>query len=160
LKTLTIGFSKPANRVAPIGSWLIRLFERTPYSHVFIKFYSETLNCYLIYESVGSGIRFIGTKAWEAHAKEVQSFQLPVSNSNYIHMLQYCVHHAGSKYSYWQNIGVVIARLFKLKHNPFTTGRNCSELVYEVLRSEGYSIDKNKNLITPKDIFNLLSQSK
>lgn len=61
MEQITIGFSK-SKKFLPIGSWLIRAYMGTPYSHVYLKFYSQSLNRTLIYEAVGGGVRFIGSK--------------------------------------------------------------------------------------------------
>jgi len=159
MKTIIIGFSK-SKKFLPIGSWLIRLFEQTPYSHVYLKFHSESLNRTLIYEAVGSGVRFIGSTAWEQHAQEVASFDVDIIQCNYITLLQYCIDNAGIEYGYMQNIGISLAKLLNLKTNPFQTGKNCSELVSEILKVEGFKPVINKDLITPKDVYNMLKHNK
>lgn len=158
MKTITIGFSKSKKKF-PIGSWLIRAYMGTPYSHVYLRFYSKSLDRTLIYEAVGDGVRFIGLKSWENHAAEVDSFDLEISEDIYISLLQYCVDNAGYEYGFMQNIGIVLAKVLNLNTNPFQTGSNCSEEVYKILQLSGYSLDKNKNLVTPKDINEALKKS-
>jgi hypothetical protein len=114
----------------------------------------------LIYEAVGSGLRFIGSKTWELHAVEVASFDIQIIKANYISLLQYCVDNSGTDYGFLQNIGISLAKIFRMKYNPFQKGKNCSEVVGEVLKHEGYILPINKNLVTPKDIFNLLSKGR
>lgn len=159
LNTITVGFSRSKKRF-PIGSWIIRLYDRTSYSHVYLKFHSESLNRVLIYEAVGSGLRFIGSKAWESHAVEVASFDVEVIKGNYLHLLQYCVDNAGTEYGFMQNIGIPLSRLLGLKSNPFQSGKNCSEVVGEILKHEGYKLPHNDNLVTPKDIYEVLAKGK
>jgi hypothetical protein len=129
---------------------------KTPYSHVYIKFKAETLDRTLIYEAVGGGVRFIGSKRWEEYAKEVASFELDITDESYYQIMRYCVDNSGIDYGFWQNIGVVISNIFSLKKNPFSNGENCSEAIGEILGLEGYKIDKDMNLLTPKDIFSIL----
>jgi hypothetical protein len=156
IKTITVGFSK-SKKFLPIGSWLIRLYEGTPYSHVYLKFYSQSLDRFLIYEAVGVGVRLIGKKEWSLHAEEVVSFDIPVISGNYISLLQHCVDHAGTDYGFLQNIGIPLARLLRLKSNPFQSGVNCAEEIYKVLNLSGYTVDKKIDLVTPKDIFNAIA---
>lgn len=139
------------------GSQIIRLFMNTPYSHVYLKFYSPTLDRVLIYEAVGSGVRFIGSIAWSQHAEEVASFPLQICNSSYLQLMQYCIDNAGRKYGFLQNIGVALSYVFKEKFNRFKEGKNCSEVIADILEMEGIKIDIEKNLITPKDVYNRLS---
>jgi hypothetical protein len=155
MKTITIGFSKSKKRFA-IGSWAIRAFQGTKYSHVYIKFKSDSLQRVLIYEAVGAGLRFIGTKVWESHAEEVVSFSIDIDQENYLTLMRYCVDNAGTEYGFTQNIGIAICELLRLKNNPFKKGKNCSEVVGEMLKLEGFSFVKETNLLTPKDIYEVL----
>lgn len=128
-----------------------------PYSHVYMKFYSASLDRTMIYEAVGKGVRFIGLERWKEHAQEVASFELQISDENYKRLLQYCVDNAGTDYGFLQNMGILIANLFKLKKNPLKDGKNCSEEMGDVLELEGHVFDKDKDLLTPKDIYKILS---
>jgi len=159
MKTITIGFSKSKKKFA-IGSYAIRTYYGTEYSHVYIKFKSESLDRVLIYEAVGGGLRFIGTKVWESHAVEVASFDIEVSQPSHIKLMQYCIDNAGVEYGTAQNIGIFACDLLGTKTNPFKKGKNCSEVVGEVLKLEGYVIDKDINLVTPRDIYKVLSENK
>ncbi len=154
-KTITIGFSKSLRKVA-IGSLAIRAYMRTDYSHVYIKFYSKSIDRVLIYEAVGSGVRFVGQETWKKHAVEMHSYDLDISNEFYLKLMRFCVDNAGEKYGFLQNIGVVICDLLKLKKNPFRDGDNCSEIVSKALKIEGFVIPKDENLVIPKDIKILL----
>ena len=158
METVTIGFSKSKKKFA-IGSWLIRKWMRTEYSHVYIKFQSNSLNRELIYEAVGTGLRFIGTKVWESHALEVKSYLIEVKKCNQIRLLQYCVDNAGVEYGTVQNLGIFTAKVFGNKKNKFNQGKNCSEVIGEILKLEGYEIKKDVNLLTPLDIDLILSKN-
>lgn len=157
VETVTIGFSKSRKKL-PIGSWLIRAYMGTPYSHVFLKFYSETLDRELIYEAVGGGVRFIGSEQWKKHAVEVASFKVDLVKDNRVSLLQYCIDHAGENYGFLQNLGIPLTSLFNLGSNPFQSGTNCSEEVYKVLLLSGYPKTKKKDLVTPRDVYEILQQ--
>jgi hypothetical protein len=153
MKTVTIGFSRPKNKLFPIGSWLIRMYQGwTPYSHVYLEFYSESINRPLIYEAVGTGTRFVGQKYWQKHAEEVKSYTIEVKKCNYDQLIQYCVDNEGNSYGHLQNIGLFISNALGLKKNIFKSGYNCSEEIGKILILEGYKIDKDLNLLTPRDI--------
>lgn len=159
IDTITIGFSRPKGRLFPIGSWLIRLHQRTPYSHCYVRFYSESINRTLIYEAVGSGVRFISLKKWEEKAEEILFFNLKVKKCNSVTMMQEFVDEAGADYGQMQNIGIFLANVFGWKSNPWRKGKNCSEIVGKLLRSEGFEVSKSLDLLTPKDIENILKSN-
>ena len=158
MKNITIGFSRPKNRIFPLFSWIIRFWQKTPYSHVFIKLHLETINREVIFEAVGPQVRLVEVSKFEQKAEQLYSFTLEISKANYISMIQYCIDHQSDKYAILQNIGIAISDTLNLKHNIFTTGMNCSEFIYNILKCQGYHLEKNKNLITPKDIYNLLNK--
>lgn len=159
LDTITIGFSRPRRRFFPIMAYLVRWYQKTPYSHVYMSFYSESINRTLIYEAVGEGVRFVSPKIWANHAEEVKSYTIQVKRCNAVTLLQYCVDHAGEDYGFMQNVGVLVSKWFKLRSNPWPKGKNCSEAMAELLKAEGYVLPKEPNLMTPKDIDLLLSKT-
>lgn len=158
MRTITIGFSKPKKIWFPIASWLIRLYQNTEYSHTYISFDSPTFNREIVYEAVGAGVRFVGAAYWKEHATTVKTFTIEVKECNYITIMQYCIDHAGLDYGFLQNIGIYISNLFNLKSNIFKKGKNCSEVLAEILHIEGYKFDKEYDLIMPIDIYKALEQ--
>lgn len=156
MRKVTVGFSRSTKPFA-IGSLLIRWYMGTPYSHVYMKFDSPSMNRSLIYEAVGVGVRFIGLERWKNHALEVDSFELEVSEENYKKIMQFCIDQSGIEYGFWQNLGIIIANICKKSNNSLTDGENCSEAIGEILKLEGFEIHKDLNLLTPKDIHEILS---
>ena len=151
-----IGFSKPRSKYA-IGSYLIRFFLKTSFSHTYIRFMGQDRS--FIYEAVGkSGTRFISSANWLNNAVIVKEYSIDLDDLNYRKLRNYCMDHAGIDYGFLQNIGVVISKVLKLKTNWFKKGKNCSEAVAEALINQGFTINKTPDLITPKDIYNLLSK--
>lgn len=160
IDTITIGFSRPKNKIFPVGSWLIRLHQKTSYSHCYARFYGKSANRTLIYEAVGSGVRFIGYYRWSKKAEEVKSYTIKVKKCNSVTMMQEFIDEAGNEYGHMQNIGIFLANVFGWKSNPWKKGRNCSEIIGKLLKSEGFGVNKPLDLLTPKDIETILkSQS-
>lgn len=158
MELIEIGFSKPTNVFMPWGSWAIRLYQNTEYSHVYIKIYSKKLNRYMIYEAVGhGGVRFIGLEQWKKKAIEVKSFKLYVESEKTTELMQFLVDNCGVEYGILQNIGIVYANFFGKLKNPWRKGKNCSEAVADFLVLNGFSFKKSHDLITPKDIYEVLS---
>jgi hypothetical protein len=157
MKTIRVVFSKSKKRFAPIG-WTIRKFMGTGYSHVSFHFDSPSLNRTLVYEAVGSGIRFIEKKNWDKHAEMIVSYDIEICQEVYTKMLQTCIDYAGKEYGYMQNVGVLIAHLFKLDYNPFPANDNCSEILLRLIEEAGYFTSKSHDLVTPLDIENMIRQ--
>lgn len=152
---IVIGFSR-SKSIFAFFSLIIRLYLRTRYSHTYLKFYSNSLGTSLVYEAVGSGVRFVGTKYFQSKALEVEEFKLTLTEEEYKKLLKWCVENEGQPYGFLQNIGIVIANILKLKSNPFKKGVNCSEMIGRILANRGYKITKDFDLLDPKDINNIL----
>ena len=157
-KNITFIFSKPINNRFPIFSWLIRLFENTKYSHVSMHFYSESLDRTIIYEAAGAETRFIGRNMWEKHCQPLFKFKIEITNDQYVKLMQHCIDTSGMKYGLKLAFGMVLAKVFSLKKNPFSdlNKKVCSTAIGELLVDLDYKIDKNLELLTPEDIFNIL----
>ena len=150
MKTIKIGFSKPKG-FKPVAK-IIQLVIKKPYNHVCYMFYSENLERHIVYEAVGSGIRFVGLNLWSSHATLVKSYDIEVTPETYKKIMQVCVDYSGQDYGFVQNIGVLVAQLFNLEVNPFPKYQNCSELIARVLQNDGFEFDKDLDLVTPADI--------
>lgn len=160
---ITIGFSKPSNKFFPIFSWAVRAVLKTPYSHVYMKFHSDSLSRDIIYEAVGKGVRFVGLKQWSKKAIPVKEFQIDINQEQYLRLMQYCIDMSGISYGTVQNLGTFIAMVFNLKKNPFENGNSqivCSELIADILEQLGYKFEEDKDIITPKDIYQALENGK
>jgi len=158
MKTVKVCFSKPINRKCDLGSRLIKWYMGTPYSHVSFHFDIERYDSTLVYEAVGSGIRFLGKERWDRHASVVKQYEIIVSDEIYTKIMKVCIKYAGGEYGYLQNLGIVIADVLNLDKNPFPAHENCSELLYFLLEEAGYKANKTSGLITPKDIDEMLSR--
>lgn len=154
---IIIGFSR-AKSPYKIGSTAIRLYLNRPYSHVYLNFYSETLQRSIIYEAVGAGVRFIGLNNWLEHAAVIKEYEIEISHEDSIYLRQWCIDNAGEDYGYLQNVGLIFANILSLQQNPFKQGINCSELIAIILQKYGYTFNKPLDLITPADIEDSLSK--
>lgn len=158
---LTIGFSKPKNKTFPIFSWLIRAIDRTEYSHVYLRWYSTTAQTWVTYEAAGHSVRFLSNKLFEKYVDPVMEFEIDISEECWPKVLRFCLDNSSIPYGVKQIAGIALAKLFKLKENPFKDNDDtmvCSELVGRVLESLGMKFDKSLDLLDPKDIYKKLEE--
>jgi hypothetical protein len=164
-KTITIGFSKPNAKWKKPISRLIRVFELSEYSHVYIKITNGRLKNDLYYHASGTKVHFMGKKEFKEKNKIVEEYKFDLSAAKFYKTLDFAIGHVGQSYSYSQLIGLVVVRicgLFGKKiNNPFGgKGYICTELVAEVLRHiHGREILKDINTIGLKDIKRLIENS-
>ena len=155
MREVYIQFTKPGTYF-PILSWLIRLIEKTPYSHVRLK-WTNTTGRELIYEASGTNVRFIGPLAQEQNkAIVVKEYCILLTNEEYRDLIDTCIDFANLRYSKLQLVGIGLSKLFNLNINPFKNGKKyqiCTELVVRVLqRTKNYSISNNLHLVGLKEI--------
>jgi len=138
---LTIGFSKPKNKVLPIFSWLIRLVEWTPYSHVYLQWHNAYTDKLLTYEAGGSSVHFKGKRIFNETIIPIHEFSIEIDDTQRRNLMAYCFEKAGTEYGVKQILGIGYVKfmcclLNKKVKNPFMDGDKsmvCSELVGNVL---------------------------
>lgn len=164
MANIVIGFSRPKSKLAIIAH-IIRLCEgRTPYSHVYLKWHSESLNRDLIYEAKGSGINFTSPIHFNEHVVVVKEFLIEVSEETKLKIMQYAIDNAREKYGVLQILGIGMVRLLRKLginvKNPFTAGMVCSELAGVVLNNfVGVKVEE-LDLAGPADIYKILERLK
>lgn len=160
MKTIAIGFSRPKKFM--ILSWLIRKIQRTEYSHVYIKFQSDKYKRNLVYQASGLQVNFVGEEVFKDHCEIVKECSIQVSDEIYTKMMTFAIDRAGYPYSIEQLFNIVIYMITG-KARTFSDGRSgyvCSELVGEMLRTIlGVLIKKDLDIVTPKDIYNALTEA-
>lgn len=161
MRKVYVEFTRPKGKKFPVYSWLIRAVEGTPYSHVRIK-WESTSGVELVYEAGGSSVRLIGEIAAPNHQVEVMySKEFEVTSEQYRKLIR-LFRYAGVDYGIKQALGILVAKIFGMKKNPFAQGRKsqvCSELVVVFLEEVlGYEVGLNLDLAGPKDIYDWLSK--
>jgi hypothetical protein len=164
-KTITIGFSKPNAKWKKPISRLIRVFELSEYSHVYIKITNGRLKNDLYYHASGSRVHFMGKEEFKSKNKVVKEYKFDISAAKFYKTLDFAISKVGAKYSYRQLLGLMIVRVCKFLgkkiDNPFGgDGYICTELVAEILRHiHGKQVIKDINTIGLKDIKKLIENS-
>lgn len=164
MNQIAIGFSTPKS--FKLFPWAIRKVLNTPYSHVYICFYSSAYERAIVYQASGFSVNMLGRARFDLIETVVAEFELPVSDELQKKIIQTAIDTCGKPYGTLHIIGLVIYLVAKkcglgLKAPPFlsTTTEICSQLGAEILKelSQKYSaIDPTT--ATPFDVFNILNK--
>jgi hypothetical protein len=156
-----VGFSH--SRSGAIGSRLIKWYLGTEFSHTYLVVQIPLMEETTVLHATGAGL----FPASYAHFLEknipVREFELDISEDKLAEILNMAHRNFGEKYGFMQNIGVLFVQSLekfgiKEARNPLNEGINCSEWLYEVLTDlYGPWTEKDKNLVTPKDVYEYLS---
>lgn len=159
--TLRIGFSKPKTGF-PLLSWIIRLYEGVPFSHVYMRWQTKS-GLWLCYHASGIQVNFLGPAAFEHHIHIVEEFEYEVSEEHAHVFRDYCIEQCGKPYALKELFGIVLADLFQLKKNPLSGGewiQYCAELLarsWEKLT--GQQLDFDKDRVKLKQVHSLVKNA-
>lgn len=139
MKSITIGFSKPKAH-GKIFSTLIRLFQGTEYSHVYIKMHTKA-NIDVVYQASGSKVNFMNFDLFNDEVVILKEFTFEITDEIKNEILAFCFKYVGTEYGVKQVLGMGLVRLLKLigikMANPFEDGLNtmvCSEVVGRIMQ--------------------------
>lgn len=163
IKLIQVGFSRPKAKFVPFAD-AIRAVLGTPFSHVYIKFKTDSFDRVLIYQASGLLVNFIGESRFAVEENVITEFSLEVSEDTFIKTVQFAIDNAGVPYGISQIFGILYVKalaLFGVKaKNPFRNGNSnyvCSELVAQILKEIiGLDVQYDLDLITPKEVYELL----
>ena len=160
MRTFRIGFSKSTLKFA-IASWLIRWYEKTPFSHTFVEYNTAShLGSDTIYQSSRGMVNNMSKTVFLEENEITHIFTIVCDDETYKEMRNGLHSVTGKHYGFWQNFGIIISDIFKIK-NPFKKGYNCSELVYEkVLKKLFPELEYNKDNVTPRMVYEILRENK
>lgn len=158
MATIKVGFSRP--RGFSMGSLLIRIADRAPYSHTYIRFYSSRYDRWLVYQASPAVVSFYGMSEFVKSSEILREFDIDVSEETRSRMITYAIDTSGMPYDMRSVAGIAIVKVAALLGkrivSPFGDGRGmfCSELVGSVLKEiVGERISGDISTMTPKDIY-------
>lgn len=150
---ITVG----ASRNNKIGSKLIRWWLDTDYSHVYFKWHLTTQNTEIVYQASHGLVHFISYENFIKKNSVIREFEIELTEKQFKDFSKKCINLAGQKYATLELLQIV---LVDMTNGKFVTqdqsGYICSELVGEFLNYIGFTFNKPKFLLTPKDIIETL----
>lgn len=162
MPSIIVGFSKP-KKWKPFA-WLIMKGYNSPYSHVYVKFWSEKFGRFLIYHASQTSVHFVGTEMFEQQAEVIKEFDIEITDESRTKIIQFAIDNAAKPYGIKNVIGLTWVRICeifgkKIK-NPLSDGGKtyvCCELVAKIIE-EYISPDCNLNPedINPEELYNFM----
>lgn len=158
MKKLRIGFSKPKDKLLPVFSWAIRLYEGTPYSHVYIRWQTKW-NTWLCYHAASLMIHFLGESSFARHLTIVEEFEFEVSEEKFDKLMAFCTKYVGEEYALKD---VLMIPLNDLGVKYATDGANkqyCAELVMRALgEMDVKELTQNVDRVKLKYVYNFVKE--
>lgn len=162
MRTLKLHFS--VNKKGAIFSRLLQWYQGLNISHVLVEYDTPHLGTNMVYHSViGNGVSFMTKERFLEKNTITETFIILLEEDVYKKIRNKLTLECGEHYGILQNLGIPIVdfmkNVFKLKiQNPFKSGSNCSELIYEHVINNIFSEieDISINTVKPIDIRNIL----
>lgn len=162
METITFGFSKP--KTWKPFAWLIMTAYSIPYSHSYIKIYSDKYDRWIIYQASSTMVNFMNMETFNEEAQVFQEFEIPVVPDQRSKIMQFAIDSCGKPYGVKEIFGMAWVRINELCkrniQNPFSDKDRtlvCSELTSIILRDcLGIVLPKNSDDMTPLDVHVLI----
>jgi len=160
MRHVYVGFSSPRQWFQPF-SWLIRKWQATQYSHVFVIFPAQFLEglseTHLICEAAHGSVRTVAAKFFFPNVKIWTLYKIQIDDATFRKSFGVGASYLGAHYSLRENAGIVLADWLRLKRNPLgegSVGQKCSETTFYILQALGFNFDSalDPDLIDPKNI--------
>jgi hypothetical protein len=155
MSKIIVGFSKPNGGFKP-AAWAIMLWQKTPYSHVYIKI-PRPSGVDVVYQASGKAVNFMGMKAFATHAKVVTEFEFEIDSEVKDKFFDWAIENSGAPYSVIKGLGIAIARCFDYNKNFF---KKDGEFVCSILagfffkKFLGQELTEDEiNISAPKEIY-------
>lgn len=137
MRKLRIGFSR--NKKGAIFSKLLMWYMEKDYSHTYFLF--DTTRIFddqtILHSSLSGGVGYWAKSIFDKYNTTTAIYEIEVCEETYKLIRSHLHKHAGEKYAFWQNLGIIAVDTLKYfgikKKNPFRKGENCSELVFLAL---------------------------
>lgn len=161
---IIIGFSKPKNKIFPWFSWLIRLYQNTEYSHVYIRWEARGISENICYQASGSQVNFIGSDVFAKEIQPIFEYEMlqDLSVEQRRNLFKFAISKAGKPYGIKEVFGLLYSRFIDNSHNKLDDEEHyiCSELISTILKDElEVDLGKEASMTMPVDIQKYLDKS-
>jgi len=162
MEEIIIGFSKSKKKFA-LYAWLIMWIEKTDFSHVYIKWHSDSLDRNIYYQASGTAVNFMAQHIFEDHHVPVHEIKLSVTPEQKKLIVQFAMDNVGVPYGLKPAFGIAlvkIAAIFGKKiKNPFSDGVGtefCSELGARILGILGHDLKEDYDSFGPGELYDFM----
>ena len=159
MRKLVIGFSTP--KKFRWTSWLIRKFQRSEYSHIYIVMKASPksrLAFDKVFQASHGDVNAITLENFEDGNKIIHTYEICISDDTYFEVANWLWRQLGKPYGFMQLLAIAVGmNKDSNKNNAYI----CSELAGRVLKDFlGYDINKKMDTIGLTDIHKVLEESK
>lgn len=155
MRKITIGFSTP--KKFNLTSFLVRLFERSDYSHIYIKMessHNSPLPFAKVFQASHGDVNAVAYDVFTESNKIFHEYEIEVSDEKYYNVARWLWFQLGKPYGFLQLFGIA----FKVKLSSNRSNRFiCSELAAMILKEHlGFDISKSLDYVGLNEVRSFL----
>lgn len=133
---IVVGMSKP--KTFKIASELIKLHQGTQASHVYIKFYAEKYDLWLVYEAAYGEVSFIEESRWKERNISLGEKEIHCTEEQKSEVIKWCIQQCQAPYGFMTVLGIGLGLKFLVEDGARSF--ICTELSYKILKILGIDI--------------------
>ncbi len=158
MKKIVVGFSR-AKDPLKIGSYIIRLVEKRPYSHVYIKYVSTCSGIPLVAQASHGFVNHTNYGLFEKDNNIIEEYELNCTPEQFKEVVKFIHNNLGKKYGTFQLFFIAIKKLFNMQVDIKDADSHfiCSEFGARICTILGIGISTMPDYITPSDINEILN---
>jgi len=144
-----------------IGSFALRKYMNTKFSHVLLKLNYASLDREVIYEASNVGVRCMKLQNWETHNQIIDRFPITLSPDRKKELIKYCIDHLGIKYGFLSIPAILFHDLIQKNIGLGDDGERrmiCSEFLYLAVKDIIGEINEDSDFIKPSEIYSKLKE--
>lgn len=169
MRKIKIGFSYP-KKFMPFA-WLIKLYTREPFSHVYVEYLDEITGQEMMAESSHGEFHKITKENWLGKNTIINEFDIDISDDSFYLIMRHINNHLQVDYSVTNIFGIPFYDLYELTNwkiflkiaKLFTDGASrliCSESVSFILIMLGIEFNRPSDFLRPDHIYEALLEYK
>lgn len=151
IKQVIIGFSSPSR--VKIGAEIIKLWMRTPYSHVFLLLHSNYTGLDLVYQASHGSVNCLTLDNFKKDNRIVDQFSILVEEEQLKNCLVAAQQLLGRPYGYLGLIRLALSKLGIPMVGDGLSTLHCSEFIGRLFPN---LINKSADLVEPVDLYRAL----
>lgn len=156
---IIVGFSRAKSCFA-LGSKVIQLVEKRPYSHVFVRYIHPITNIALVTQASHGMVNMMNFDLFQEHNVVVKDYHFDVPPEKYKKFLEFLHKNIGKPYSKWQLVLIGIKKIFGVELHMYNKDKEfiCSEWGARILEVLDIVNTCDEDYLTPSNLDSLINK--
>lgn len=155
---LYIGFSRPDS--FSLFASIIMAVESRKFDHVYVRIQEPMNNTWMVFQASDLAVNLMSAANFQQSFTTVKEYEIEISQDQYNQVWTFINQNLGTPYSFIEDVGILLMKIFNLKSQPFSQGMSaefCSKLGANVCKLLGLPITLPSDQIDPSGLDSILA---